>query len=70
MDYQTVSLQVLKDEFVRLAGIVVAASEERRLIELEINRRVAAIKAQERLRRLDAHERDALKEALKEEIAQ
>jgi len=64
MDYQAVSLQELKDEFVRLAGIVVAASEERRLIELEIKKRVADIQAQERLRRLGPNERDALKEAL------
>lgn len=69
MDVKAATIEELRAEFLRLAAVVVAAQNERRAVNAEIELRVAAALAQTRIRAMTQLERDALAEALAVEKA-
>ena len=69
MDLETATLAELEAEFFRLADIVSQASDERRAILLVMNKRKAEAGARERIRSMDAVQKDALLTVLSEEKA-
>lgn len=67
MDYETATLDELKAEFIRLANVVVAASNERNTIHAVMDLRKAKVSATERVSRMTPLNRDALLKVLEEQ---
>jgi hypothetical protein len=64
IDTSTATMQELQAEFLRLAGVVTVAANERHAIAQEIDRRVKDIRARERIGRLSDEDKAALRIAL------
>jgi hypothetical protein len=64
MDFQAATIEELQAEYVRLAQVVVVAQNTRQEIHAIVQRRLAAARAQTRIRAMLPLERDALRTAL------